>query len=103
MTRPVHERGLNVILDGIEAANQVLPRAAQLTKTERTVLMGASGGLDSLGLVNLIVAVEQKIEEEFDVTINLADDGAMSLKDNPFATVASLAVYITRLLEARAV
>lgn len=99
MTPAIQERVLQVIFDGIDAANQVLPREARLPKAEQTVLMGAAGGLDSLGMVNLIVAIEQKIEEEFGVTLNLADDGAMSLTDNPFATVASLAGHVAGLLE----
>jgi acyl carrier protein len=93
------DKVVQVILDGIEAANQVLPREAQLRKSEDTVLMGEAGELDSLRLVNLIVAIEQRIEEEFGVTVNLAEDEAMSLKANPFATVATLTDYIAAVLE----
>ncbi len=95
------ERVLRAVFNGIEVVNQVLPKEAQLNKTLDTVLMGESGELDSLRLVNLIVAIEQELEEEFHVSVNLADDEGMSLKDNPFATVGTLADYLSGLLERR--
>ena len=55
--------------------------------------------LDSLGLVNLIVSVEQNIEDEFHVVITIADDRALSQKHSPFRTVESLAEYIEILLK----
>lgn len=95
------DRVLQVIYSGIDSVNLVSSKDARLTKEPETTLMGETGELDSLGLVNLIVAIEQKLEEEFEVTVNLADGQAMSLKDNPFATVSTLADYIAGLLEQR--
>lgn len=99
MTVTTKGKVLQAILEGIEEANQVLHREARLEKSEAAVLMGESGQMDSLGLVNLIVAIEQKIEEGFHVSVNLADDEAMSLRANPFSTVGTLADYITTLLD----
>ena len=64
-----------------------------------TRLFGGNSKLDSLGLVNLIVAVEQNIEDEFDITITLADERSMSQKHSPFRTVGSLVDYIEMLLK----
>jgi len=61
--------------------------------------LGSSSKLDSLGLINIIVAVENNIENEFDTTITLADERAMSQENSPFRTVGSLADYIELLLE----
>ena len=55
--------------------------------------------MDSLGLVNLIVSVEQNIEDDFDVSITIADERAMSQKHSPFRTVGTLADYIEILLK----
>jgi acyl carrier protein len=44
----------------------------RIEKSRETVLFGKGGGLDSLGLVNLIIAIEQNIEDEFDVNITIA-------------------------------
>ncbi len=63
-----------------------------------TVLLGAEGILDSMGLVSLIVAVEQDVEDEFGKEITIADAKAMSQKNSPFRTVGSLVDYIEILL-----
>ena len=69
-----------------------------ITSTPDTKLFGNDGILDSMGLVNLVVSLEERIQEEFDVAITLADESAMSLSKSPFLTVASLADYIEELL-----
>ena len=61
--------------------------------TEDTILFGKDGALDSMGLVTLIVAVEQAIEDAFDVSPGLADEKAMSQAKSPYRSVASLADY----------
>ena len=55
--------------------------------------------LDSMGLVTLIVDVEQRLEEEYDEVVVLADERAMSQKRSPFLSVGSLADYICQLVE----
>lgn len=64
-----------------------------------TPLFGRDGILDSVGLVTLVVAVEQAIEDECGVSVSLADEKAMSQRQSPYRTVGSLAEYATRLLE----
>ncbi len=64
---------------------------------EETRLLGRQGLLDSMGLVNLIVDVEQRLEEERDVILVLADERAMSQKRSPFRSVGSLADYVCQL------
>ncbi len=66
----------------------------------RTELFGESGLLDSVGLVSLVVAVEQTIEDEFGVIVSLADERAMSQKKSPYRTIATLAAYAQKLLDA---
>jgi hypothetical protein len=67
--------------------------------SEDTCLIGRRAALDSLGLVTLIVDLEQKIEETFDIALTLANERAMSQKHSPFLTVGSLATYICTLLD----
>jgi acyl carrier protein len=64
-----------------------------------TRLIGRKGVLDSMGLVTLIVDVEQRLEEEYDLVVVLADERAMSQKHSPFRSVGSLADYICQLVE----
>ena len=86
------------ILKAIDELNEQFSPEQQLKKSEKTVLFGKDGKLDSLGLVNLLVIIEQNIEEDFDVIITLADDRAMSQKRSPFLTVETLVDYIAILL-----
>lgn len=90
---------LRLIFSAVNEINQQLPKDQQLVKSIDTVLFGQQGKLDSLGLVNLIVATEQKIEEELGVAITIADEKAMSQKHNPFKTIGSLSDYISLLLK----
>jgi acyl carrier protein len=66
--------------------------------TESTVLFGRGGIFDSLGLVSLIVDVEQQIEDR-GISIILGDERAVSQKRSPFRTVQSLADYAYQLIE----
>ena len=91
-----------VIFKAIDDVNRQLPKDQRLEKTTETLLFDRSEGqLDSLGLVNLVAAVEEHIEEEFEVGVTLADPKAMSNAHRPFASVASLAEYVASLLTAK--
>jgi D-alanine--poly(phosphoribitol) ligase subunit 2 len=64
-----------------------------------TSLFGQEGLLDSVGLVTLVVAVEQAIEDAFGVSITLADEKAMSQRHSPYRTVGSLAEFAYRVIQ----
>jgi D-alanine--poly(phosphoribitol) ligase subunit 2 len=89
----------NLIFNAVEEINNQLPDEKQLIKSTKTTLFGREGNLDSLGLVNLVVTIEQNIEDEFDVRITIADERAMSQKHSPFRTIGTLADYINMLLK----
>ena len=61
---------------------------------EDTVLVGADPVLDSMGVVQLIVEVEQRLEQSHGVAVTLANDKAMSQKNSPFRTVGVLADHV---------
>lgn len=94
-----NEKIIQVIFDAIDEINEQYPEEQKLAKTLDTILFGESGKLDSLGLVNLIVATEQKLEETFEVSLTLADEKAMSLENSPFRNIKTLAEYISKLLK----
>jgi acyl carrier protein len=86
------------VFAAIDEVNEALPENGQIEKAHSAAIFGESGVLDSLGLVNLIVAVEQAIEDEFDESITLADEKAVSQRNSPFRTVGSLIDYVDVLL-----
>lgn len=62
--------------------------------TNETVLVGADPVIDSLGVVSLIVEVEQRVEQQHGISITLANDKAMSQKNSPFRTVGVLTDHV---------
>ncbi len=63
-----------------------------------TRLLGADSGIDSLDLVNIIVVVEDKVENEYGASITIANEEAMSRAKSPFINVESLAQYVSELI-----
>jgi len=90
---------LETIYKSLDEINENLNDAQKLIKDKNTVLFGKDGQLDSLGLVNLLVIIEQNIEDGFDVSITIADERAMSQKHSPFRTVGALVDYIEMILK----
>ncbi len=59
-----------------------------------THLYGPAGVLDSLGLVSVLVEIEQKIADRGAGPVSLMNDAAVSRASSPFRTVDSLAEYL---------
>lgn len=66
---------------------------------ESTSLFGEDGILDSMGLVNLVVNLEERIHEEYNIFVTLADERAMSRTESPFRSIRTLAAYIDELIK----
>ncbi len=88
-----------IVFATIEEFNGIYEQKIPLQLGEDTPLYGKEGMLDSLGLVSLIVMIEQAIENELEVSLILADEKAMSQETSPFLKVSLLVDYIDRLVE----
>ena len=80
-----------------ETADELGVTVAALPGPE-TPLFGREGVFDSMGLVSLIVAVEEAVSDEIGVEITIADQRAMSQERSPFLTSATLAEYAEKLI-----
>jgi D-alanine--poly(phosphoribitol) ligase subunit 2 len=89
---------VQLVYQVLDEMNEQLPEESRLDKSPDTILFGANGKLDSLGLVTLITLTEEKVEDALGTPIVLADDRALSQGSSPFQTVASLSAYICSLL-----
>jgi acyl carrier protein len=87
------------VLAAIEQLNRQLPPEQRIPAEADTSLFGKGGRLDSLGLVNLLLLVEEQIVDSLGVSITIADERALSLKHSPFRDVHSLADYVAQLVE----
>lgn len=65
---------------------------------EATRLVGQQAVVDSIGMVTLVVDLEQRIESEYGAVIVLANDRAMSMRNSPFRTVETLTDHVCSLL-----
>ena len=82
--------------EAIDEYNQQ-PELKKLAKEPDTLLMDEGSELDSLGLVNLIVSIEEKLEEQLNLDITFADERALTQEISPFKSIANLRDYINNL------
>jgi acyl carrier protein len=90
---------VSLIVERLRDLDAGAQRPAPVDASQETALFGPEGILDSLGLVALIVDVEEAIAERTGLAITLGDDRAVSQRSSPFRTVGSLAEYIATLVD----
>ena len=95
----MQEKIEKIIIDTLKELNEELENDAFLNPNSKTQLYGGNGAMDSLALVSFIADLEDKISDEFEKDIILADEKAMSAKTSPFRNIESLTSYIKSLLE----
>jgi acyl carrier protein len=88
-----------VVTDSVRAAWQERDGDSIPLLTEDIILMGPASPLDSLGLVLLIVDVEQALQMKYGLNLALANERAMSLRNSPFRSVNALVDYILMLVQ----
>ena len=93
------ENIVTAIYRAVDWINGELPPDRQLIKAPETRLVGPQSVLDSMHLVSLIVAIEREVEDTFSLTLTLADERALSIKESPFRSIQSLADYIGILIK----
>ena len=90
---------LDCIYAAVDEVNEDREDLPPLTKEPGTPIHGAESGLDSLGLINFVVALEEELENRFGMTIVLSDDQALLAEPSPFRTIGSLSEYIELRIE----
>jgi acyl carrier protein len=86
-----------VVLNALGLANQSRPDNQQIPVSTTTIIFGNEGHLDSMGLVTLLMDIEDALQDD-DINISLSDERAMSQVHSPFRDVPSLVIYIQSLL-----
>ena len=83
----------SVVNSSIEELNGQLGAQDRLKTDPGTLLYGEGGPLDSLTLLNLLVIVEGRLEEE-GFTVSLIDEEALARADGPFRTLQTFTDYV---------
>lgn len=90
------------VLAALAEHNASLPDDEQVPEALDTRLIGERGLLDSVGLVGLIVLIEERLQRELGLALSIADERAFSQEQSPFRTLGALCDYVELLVrEAR--
>lgn len=85
---------LAIVLAAADELNADLDTPIAVERGEDASLYGREGVLDSLGLVSLVAAIEEGVQNRLGATVVLADERAVSQRESPFRTVGTLVDYI---------
>lgn len=83
----------SIVLDCITRLNELRDVGSKLVTAADAPLFGDGSPLDSMGLVTLTMDVEDALADQ-GVEVSLSDPRAMSRKQSPFRTVATLVQFI---------
>ncbi|MFN3557903.1 MAG: hypothetical protein ACK4UQ_01355 [Brevundimonas sp.] len=89
---------IQLIYDAIDAVNEQIVDGPSIKKAPDTSLLGDNSTVDSLTLVNLVVAVEELIHDRLGKTLTLIDEETFTDESRPLATVQSLANLVDKKL-----
>jgi hypothetical protein len=90
-----------VVLSAVEGVNLGRDPGLHLRVAPDAVLFGPGSPLDSLGLVGLLVDIEDALRDR-GIDVELSDARAMSQTRSPFRDVPSLVGYIDGLVAQQA-
>jgi acyl carrier protein len=90
--------GSEIVLEALKELNAQRGADEQISDKSDAPLFGAGAKLDSLGLVTLLLEIEDRVRQRHGVAITLADERAMSEKRSPFRTIAALSHYVEKRL-----
>lgn len=91
-------KSLEFVYLAVDHVNAQLRDGSQIVKDQSTPLLDGEGGIDSLALVNLVVALEEIVFDETEKSITIADENVYSSPDSPFRTLGSLAAYLDKMI-----
>jgi hypothetical protein len=91
------EQALQLVYDAIDVVNRQLPASRRLVKSPKTVIVGPSGSLDSLGIVNFVITLEERAGEILSTPVELLNGTALIDENSPFQTVDTLARFLESL------
>ena len=93
-------RASRIVIDAVGEYNQRVESGMQVSVEPTSALYGDGGGLDSLGLLDLIIFLETKLEQELGRPVAIVEESAAT-DAAPFRTVESLIVAVSAILHSR--
>lgn len=98
-TKPTLEEVQLAVFSAIEETLIDLNIDYKVDKNTDFSLFGSNNIIDSIALVNILVATEEKIMNQFDEQITIASEKAFSQKSSPFKTFNTLALFVHEIIK----
>jgi D-alanine--poly(phosphoribitol) ligase subunit 2 len=89
-----NELYLELIFAAISEVNIQQPPEYQLKLNKDEFLISDKSCIDSLGLITLLINIEEKVSNKFKKNLNLLDEKFISEENTPFKTLGSLASWL---------
>jgi hypothetical protein len=89
----------DIIYQAVDKIQPTLPSEMRIHKDPDSLLFGVGAPLDSIGLVNFVLVVEELIQTKTGKAVRLVNESSMSATRSPFRTLKSLSEYIQQLEE----
>ncbi len=88
-----------IIFDAIDDLNRTLEEDKRLTRSLGTILFGPGGGkLDSLGMINFMLIIQNKINQTFQLKLTMFNERLLSQQEGNLRTVARLIDYVLNIV-----
>ena len=91
------DEALRLVYEAIDVVNPQLPAGRRLAKSPDTILVGPAGSLDSLGIINFVVSLEERVTDAVGAPVQLFDEAALLEENGAFATVDTLSRFLEGL------
>jgi len=87
-----------IISEAISEVNKQLPKRDKISDYKTSEYFGDNGKLDSLGLINFIVILEEEINKNLNIQTTLAKEELINTENSPFKNYKNLSEYINSIL-----
>lgn len=85
---------IEIIFTSIKEVNENQPSDNRLKLKKDEFLVSDKSKIDSLGLITLLVNIEDKINKTYNVDLNLLEENFISDEKTPFQTIDNLAEWL---------
>ena len=93
------EQSDRIVLHAIEAMNQLMPESDILAASLEVVISGPQSPFDSMGFLNLVLALEEGVENETGRMINIAEEIQEAARSGvSLMTAADLSGFVATLM-----
>lgn len=95
---PTPETIEQLVLGVLSRMNEDLPASERVAWEASTPIVGDGGLLDSLGMANFLVQVEEAVEDQCGIDLSLSDQDLMDLFEESSLTVRAFSSSLSRKL-----